>query len=414
MTSRNATPLTNPPVGSYWLTRHGNEFLESLASQGYAKPTINSFRRMIERLCAQAEARDLEPASLDAGGLHALASACPRTGTSYMERELAMATRRFTDYLVQAGAIARASPPRPPPGSAEQLCVELDGWLKNHRGMFGHRLQTHQRELKRFMAFCCTATGTVEDLASLTPEVVFAFLDHDAGKNGWRLPYLRNILRFLFQNGRVPRDLADAIPKSASKRPDGLSRHLEPEVVRRLLEALRGERPCDLRDYAMLLLMARLGLRAQEVIAIRLDDIDWEAGRMLIRGKGRQFDHLPIPVDVGEAIVAWALRGRRGNSRHLFVGVRPPYAPFTASWTVRLALRKAYRRARLVPPGGQVRTHALRHSLAMKLLNAGSSLQEIGDVLRHRAVRSTTAYARYDLAALRPLAHPWPVAGGIR
>ena len=106
--------------------------------------------------------------------------------------------------------------------------------------------------------------------------------------------------------------------------------------------------------------------------------------------------------------------GRKGNSRHVFVCVRPPYAPFTSSDPVRRALRKAYRRAGLVPPRGQVRTHALRHGLAMALLDRGSSLAEIGDVLRHRCARSTTAYARYDHGALRPLARPWPVPGGER
>ena len=117
---------------------------------------------------------------------------------------------------------------------------------------------------------------------------------------------------------------------------------------------------------------------------------------MLVRGKGRQFDRVPVPVDVGEAIVTWLCNGRKGNSRHLFVCVGPPYAPFTSSGPVRSALCKAYRRAGLVPPDGQARTHALRHGLAMALLDRGSSLGEIGDVLRHRSARSTTAYARYD------------------
>ena len=108
--------------------------------------------------------------------------------------------------------------------------------------------------------------------------------------------YVRNILRFLFWSGRIPQDLSAAVPVAAGGRPDGLPRHLEAGVVRKLLEAVRGDRPCDLRDHAMLLLMACLGLRAQEVVAARLDDIDWGAGRMLVRGKGGQFDRVPIPV----------------------------------------------------------------------------------------------------------------------
>ena len=414
MTSHKAALSTIPPTDPYWLIQHRNEFLESLALQGYAKRTIKTYRIMVSRLCAEAEARSLGPDALDSGVIGELASACPRSGTSHMECELAMATRRFTDFLIHAGVIAPANPIPPPPGSTEQLCMELDGWLRHHRGMFGNRLRTHRNELQRIITFCCTASGTVEDLVSITPEVIFALLDRDSGKGGWRLAYLRNILRFLFWSGRVPRDLSEAIPKLACKRPDGLPRHLEPSVVRRLLDAVRGQRPRDLRDHAMLLLMARLGLRAQEVIAIRLDDIDWEASRILIHGKNRQLDHLPIPVDVGEAIVAWVLGGRQGGSRHLFVCVRPPYARFTASLNVLRALRRAYERAGLIPPGGQVRTHALRHGLAMKLLDAGSSLEEVGDVLRHRSAQSTTAYVQYDLGALRPLARRWPVGGESR
>ena len=403
-----------PPTDSHWLSPHRSRFLESLAAQGYAVRTVKSFRLMVDRLCAQAQARGLGPDALDANVMGELADACPRTGTSYMERELAMATRRFTAYLVHVGVIIPTTPTPPPPGSPEQLCAELDHWLRNHQGMFGNRLPVYRNVMRRIIGFCCTASGTAQDLAAITPEAVFTFLDGDAGRAGWRLPYVRNILRFLFWSGRTARDLSDAIPAARGGRPHGASRHLEASVVHKLLEAVRGDDAIDLRDHAMLLLMVRLGLRAQEVVEIRLDDIDWGAGQMLVRGKGRQFDRVPTPVDVGEAIVTWLCNARKGNSRHVFVCVRPPYAPFTSSQPVRRALRKAYRRTGLVPPRGQVRTHALRHGLAMALLDRGASLGEVGDVLRHRCARSTTAYARYDHGALRPLARPWPVPGGGR
>ena len=140
---------------------------------------------------------------------------------------------------------------------------------------------------------------------------------------------MRNILRFLFWSGRTPRDLSGAIPAAPGGRPDGLPRHLEASVVHKLLEAVRGDCAIDLRDHAMLLLMARLGLRAQEVVAIRLDDIDWGAGQMLVRGKGRQFDRVPLPVDVGEAIVTWLCNARKGNSRQRSI------ASAQSAWTGR-------------------------------------------------------------------------------
>ena len=191
-------------------------------------------------------------------------------------------------------------------------------------------------------------------------------------------------------------------------------RHLEPDAIRRLLEAIRSHGRSGLRDYAMCLLMARLGLRAQEVVAMRLDDIDWRAGRVTIRGKAGQIDHMPLPVDVGEAIVDWLRHGRKGDSRHLFVTLVAPFLPLTAAHMLCKALHRAYRETGLTPPRDRLMTHVFRHGLAMRLLGEGASIEEIGDVLRHRWLLSTAVYARHDVDSLRPLARPWPVAGGAR
>ena len=147
---------------------------------------------------------------------------------------------------------------------------------------------------------------------------------------------------------------------------------------------------------------------------IRLEDIDWRAGEILIRGKGGQHERMPIPVDVGEAIAAYLHDGRAGSARHLFVTARAPHRPFASSLAVRRILRKAFERTDLKPPRGEVRSHLLRHSLAVDMLGRGASLDEIGDVLRHRSRTTTTIYARYDIDALRPLARPWPVQGDVR
>ena len=123
---------------------------------------------------------------------------------------------------------------------------------------------------------------------------------------------------------------------------------------------------------------------------------------------------MPIPVDVGEAIAAYIQHGRTGSARHLFVTVKAPHRPFSSSLAVRHILRKAFDRTGLKPPRGEVRSHLLRHSLAIDMLGKGASLDEIGDVLRHRKRTTTTIYARYDIEALRPLARSWPVQGGAR
>lgn len=384
-------------------------FLHTLEEQGHSKKSVATYRHFSTRLCDVAQERNIDPEGLDIGLMAELADACPTTGTSCMQRELAMVARRFTRYLVDSGVIVRRDPPQPPAGSTEAFCAELDDWLRSQRGMHGPRLQTYPRILTGFVQHCCKETGTVQDLATVTPGEVLGHVDTITGKGRWRIPYLRNILRFLFWSNHMPRDLSAVIPRMANTRTDGLPRHLAPETVERLLEAIRGESPRDRRDHAMLLVMARLGLRAQEVVAMRLDDIDWNIGRIHIRGKQGQIDHMPLPVDVGTAIVNWLRHGRRGNSRHVFVSLYPPFAALGSSLPIRRALRRAYRRAGLTPPRGQVRTHALRHSLAMRLLGQGSSLEEIGDVLRHRCMASTTTYARHDVEGLRELARPWPV-----
>lgn len=405
-------PDQAPSAERFWLHAHQAGFLQSLADQGYSERSMSTYRRFSSRLCEVAATRGIRPEELDIETMTSLADACPTTGTPYMERELATVVRRFARHLADAGVIAGTDPP-PHSDPVQRLCMEQDRWLRFQRGMHGARLQQYPKLLTRFVEHCCDDSGTLQDLASATPEDVLAFVDTIIGPGNWRVGYLRNILRFLFWSKRMPRDLSAVIPRTAHSRTDGLPRHLDPETVEKLLTAIRGRSPRDRRDHAMLLVMARLGLRAQEVIAMRLEDIDWITGRMLVRGKRGQLDHMPLPVDVGDAIVSWLRHGRQGRSRHLFVGLYAPFAAFTSSMQIRNALKRAWRLAGLTPPRGQVRTHALRHSLAMRLLGQGSSLEEISDVLRHRSRSSTTTYARHDVEGLRELARPWPVMGAV-
>jgi len=164
----------------------------------------------------------------------------------------------------------------------------------------------------------------------------------------------------------------------------------------------------------MLLLMARLGLRSPEVIAIRVEDIDWRAGEIMIRGKGKLHDRMPLPADVGEAIVDYIRNGWAGGSRTLFVAARPPYRPFKDAQILNLVLRQAFEKTGVKPPQKYVGSHLLRHSLATDMLRKGVSLDEIGDVLRHRSRMTTTICAKHDLDALRSIARVWPAQGDAR
>lgn len=161
------------------------------------------------------------------------------------------------------------------------------------------------------------------------------------------------------------------------------------------------------RDYAILLLLARLGLRRGEVAALGLEDIDWRAGELKVRGKGASVERLPLPAEPGEAIAAWLTDGRPAcETRAVFTTLRPPGRPLT-SGAIGHVVRTASRTAGIP----QIGAHRLRHTLATEMLRAGASLPEVGQVLRHRSARSTAIYAKVDQIALVPLARPWPGAG---
>jgi integrase/recombinase XerD len=218
---------------------------------------------------------------------------------------------------------------------------------------------------------------------------------------------LRSFLRYLHLAGRIEAPLVWAVPSVADLRDRTLPRGLDPGAVRKLLASCDRRRTVGRRDYAILLLLARLGLRRGEVVAIGLEDVDWRAGELLIRGKGNRQDVLPLPVDVGEAVVSYLRRRPRCESRALFVRMTAPLqglAPHTVGWIVREACTRAG-----LP---RVGAHRLRHTAATEMLRQGASLAEIGQVLRHREQKTTAIYAKVNRKALRALARPWPSQEG--
>jgi len=224
--------------------------------------------------------------------------------------------------------------------------------------------------------------------------------------------HLRNFFRYLFKAGKTTANLSLAIPSVAQRYGTRLPRHLMPEQVNILLGAIRTEAPRGRRNYAMVLLLARLGLRPPEVIAMQIDDIDWRSGEIIVRGKGARHDRLPLPPDVGEALAGYIRFDRITTSRALFVTEQPPNRPFKNGQVLNDILKDAFARTGLAPPTPYVGAHILRHSLATNLVRCGASLEEISDTLRHRSRASTMLYARLDIDGLRSIALPWPVAGG--
>lgn len=219
---------------------------------------------------------------------------------------------------------------------------------------------------------------------------------------------LRALLRFCFTEGIIAADLSGAALAVTGRRRDFLPRGIEPAQARALLSSCDRRTALGRRDHAVLVVLLRLGLRAGEVARLGLDDLDWRAGELVVRGKGSRLDRLPLPVEVGEAIAAYLQRGRpRSERREVFLRARAPLGPIAVG-TVGSTVRRACRRAGIAEVG----PHRLRHTLACVMVRAEVPLIEIGQVLRHKNLQSTGIYARVDLDTLRGLAVPWP--GGTR
>ena len=218
---------------------------------------------------------------------------------------------------------------------------------------------------------------------------------------------LRSFFRFLYQRGETAKDLSPSALTVANWRLSELPKFLEPEQVECLLKSCNQDTLIGQRDYAILLLLARLGLRAGEVVHMTLDDIDWEVGELILHGKSRRQESLPLPQDVGEALVRYLSRGRpRCSSRRLFIRTKAPLKGFSSSVAICNIVRRALVRTELNPKFKG--SHLLRHSLATRMLREGASLSEIGDILRHRRLNTTQIYAKVDLAALKAIVPPWP------
>lgn len=313
-------------------------------------------------------------------------------------------------YLRQLGTAPTPAPVRPE-GPLEELLAEYRRYLSNERGLCDHTvLDAYNPAARLFLSVWESSNGP--GLEQLSAADVSSFLARECPKrtvSGARdlVCALRSLLRYLHLAGLIAAPLRWAVPSVADLRDRTLPRGLEPAAVGKLLASCDRRRLVGRRDFAILLLLARLGLRAGEVAAITLDDLDWRTGVLLVHGKGSREDELPLPTDVGEAIVSYLRRRPRCQCRALFLRMTAPREGLnrcTVAWVVRAACDRAG-----LP---RVGAHRLRHSAATQMLRAGASLPEVGQVLRHREQKTTAIYAKVDSTALRALARPWPSPGG--
>jgi site-specific recombinase XerD len=302
---------------------------------------------------------------------------------------------------------AAAAPATP----AEALLAEFSGYLAGERGLAAVTVHRYLR-FARVLITGLDVTGQA-DLAAVTAADIAAFTVSQASRRNpadmqGLVTAVRSLLRFLHVTGRVTARLDAAVPSAPGRRATSLPRGIAPGQAASLLASCDRDSAAGRRDYAILTLLIRMGLRAGEVTRLTLDDIDWRAGELTVRGKSDDHARLPLPADVGEAVADYLRYGRaRTADRHLFITVRAPFTGLARNTSVCGIVRQACQRAGIEPFG----PHRLRHAVACDLLADGASLEEIGQLLRHRSQRATAIYAKADIEALRALARPCPDAG---
>jgi integrase/recombinase XerD len=294
------------------------------------------------------------------------------------------------------------------PSAVETMIEQYRRWLIDERDLAATTVLRYENLARRFL-HGDQPEGRLIDLTALGGAQVSAFILAESGRVSLgsargRVAELRSLLRYLYISGQIGWDLAGSVPSVAGWRDAHLPVSLSPTQVEAMVASCDDTQPTGRRDRAILLLLARLGLRSIEVARLKLDDIDWRAGEIVVRGKARRDDRMPLPFDVGQALAGYLRDGRPVSPhRQVFVTERAPRKAIPADLVGDVA-RRAGRRAGF--PGG--RAHRLRHALATDLLAKGTPLVDISQVLRHRDLATTAIYAKIDMESLRSVAQPWP------
>lgn len=376
-----------------------------LAQRGYTSPTIRHMLKELGQVGRWLSVEGLAPAELDEGRLAVFRST--RQAAGYLRVPGNRALVPLLSYLREVGVVPQAPPPSVTPQSA--LLERYRSWMVQERNLAPSTVLRYANTARRFLLEQAT-DGDAFEPESLMGADVNAFLLREcvrvsAGSAKGRVAELRSLLRFLYVEGITAFQLGTAVPPVGGWR---LATLPPPAVsaadVQRLLDTCDRSIRVGVRDFAIIVLVARLGLRSIEVARLELGDVDWRAGELVVRGKGRRQDRLPLPTEVGEALVAY-LTDRRDpeRDRHLFLTCRAPRGPIRADLVGDVVERACHRAGlRVVGP------HRLRHALAGELLRQGAGLVAISQVLRHQDLATTALYAKVDLNTLRQVAQPWP------
>jgi site-specific recombinase XerD len=394
------------------LERYSEGFYADLVGQGYTAWSATKQLRLLAHLSRWLDSEGLQVAGLSEKELGRFAYARREAGYVHLHSSRAFAPLlrhfRAVGVLAEPTLISSA-------GAIEKVLVDFGGYLVRERCVSGGTSRYYQGVARSFLSGC----GYPDEHGDgLSARDVNDFLRVQARKRGagslrHTVSALRCLLGFLHLRGHTAWSLAGSVPSPPGWHRPAVPRGVEPDRVARLLECCDRQTAVGRRDYAILVVLARLGLRASEVAALTLDDIDWRAGDLVVRGKADRWERLPLPVDVGQALAEHlrleGFRGRMGGERHVFVRVRAPRGGLT-NHGVCSVVHNACDRANLPRIGA----HRLRHNAATAIRRAGAPLSEVAQLLRHRRLATTATYTvvdDVDREALRGIARPWPQGG---
>jgi site-specific recombinase XerD len=381
-------------------------FAAALERQGYSASTAVRYLRAAAHLGHVVARQGAMPGEIDLAVFseHLRSCRCPRAMGGRRNHHTIFGARLFRQHLIEIGVCRSAAAALE---HAEPcLVAQFKEWLRKHRGASDPTIRLYARDAAHLAA----ALG--DDPERWEPAAIRCFFLERASCCGKGTvekltTSLRAFLRYLAVKGRCRADLADVVPGYARWRLADLPRSLAAEQVNRLIAACDGEVVERRRDRAILLLLARLGLRAGDVAQLCLDDIEWETGSLRVSGKSRYEVRLPIPQDVGDAISAYlACRPSTCLGDHVFLRNIAPFRPFRNGDGVSSFVRRLMQRVGIVAPVKGA--HVLRHTAATEMLRHGVPLEKIGLVLRHRGIDTTAHYAKADVALLKQIAQPWP------
>jgi len=386
------------------LLPHAEGFSERLTELGYTRLSAADQLRLMAHLSRWLASRGLGAGQLTPQRAEQFLRA--RRCAGYASRRSQRGLAPLLDYLRGQGVS-----PQPMPAAActpvQRMARDYHVYLVQERGLAAGTIRRYVRDAGLFLTELLGQDDG--DLGALTPGEVTDFVLRECRRRGSGsarnlVASLRSLLRFCYLQGHTTRELAPAVPAAASWRGASLPRGVDAGAVSRLLRSCDQRTAMGRRDYAILVLLSRLGLRVAEVAALTLDDVDWRHGEIVIRGKGGRQERLPLPADAGQALAGYLSYGRpAAASRFLFLRMPAPRGGLSPTGIATI-VRAACDRAGLPRAGA----HRLRHGAASEMLRAGAGLPEVAQVLRHASLATTAIYAKVDRAALRSLARPWP------